>query len=39
MRERTAGPVRFSAEDDDDDDVRGANFARPWEDAADQDTE
>jgi hypothetical protein len=41
MRERAAGPIRFSAEDDDfdDDDVRGENFASQRGDAADQDTE
>lgn len=41
MRKRAAGPVRFSAEDDDvdDDEVRQENVARQVEDAVDHDTE
>jgi RNA recognition motif-containing protein len=41
MHKRAAGPVRFSAEDDDfdDDEMRQENVARRVEDAVDQDTE
>jgi len=41
MRKRAAGPVRYSAEEDDldDDDMSNDNFASPFEDSADQDTE